>query len=138
MGGTPDTPVNVTGTLNSSDAGAIVIQVWRYIDPTTPLDVTTVSTSGSGGQPVPGAITPTSQHAVIVVMGGGAGVTCVDFTSSDLSNFTVYTGNGTHDAAVGMGTKDWTSGSFTAATFGGGEASASNARAAVVAALRPY
>ncbi len=138
MGATPDTQVTVTGTLNSADAGAIVIMVWRYIDPTTPLDVTTVSTSGSGGQPVPGAITPVTQHAPIIVMGGGAGVTCVDFTSSDLSDFTPFTGNGTHDVAVGMGWKDWTSGAFTAATFGGGEASASNARAAVVAALRPY
>lgn len=136
MGSTPDTSVNVTGTLNSSDAGAIVIEVWRYLDPAA-LDVAVVSTVGSGGQPIPGAITPVSQHALIFVLGCGAGVTCVDFTSADLSNFAVFTGNGTHDVAVGIGTKDWTTGAFTAAQFGGGEASAANARAAVVAAFKP-
>lgn len=138
MGPTPDTQVSITGTLNSADAGGVIIKVYRYIDPTTPLDVAVVSGSGSGGQPIPPAITPVSPRALILVHGGGAGVTCVDFTSADLANFLAFTGNGTHDVALGVGSKDWTGGAFTAAQFGGGEAGAGNARAAIVSALRPF
>lgn len=142
MGSTPDTQVIVTGTLNSADAGAIVIQCWDFVDPVNPIDTASpsnvVATSGSGGQPVFGAITPTTTKARILCMGGGAGVTCVDFTTTDLSNFLPFTGNGTHDAAVAIGSVEWAGGAFTAANWGGGEAGAGNARAAVVAALRPY
>jgi hypothetical protein len=55
MGDTPDTSVVMTGTLNTADAGAIQVQVYRGIDQTNPIDGVTF-TSGTGTtlpQPLP-------------------------------------------------------------------------------------
>lgn len=139
MGSTPDTTATVTWTLNSADAGAVWIEVWRLIDPANVLDVAVVTTTGNNGQPVPGASTPVTQHAPILVVGGGAAgnALATAFTSSDLSAFQTLARNNTHSVTIGGGHKDWTSGAFTAAQFGGGTTTAGNARAAASVALRP-
>ena len=139
MGSVPDTQLTVTSTLNSSDAAAVSIEVWRYVDTVTPLDVAVVTSSGNNGQPVPGAITPVTAHARIVVIGAGAAgnAAAADFTSADLSDFLSLLRNNTHSVTIGMGHKDWTGGTFTAAQFGGGNNAAGNARASATLALRP-
>lgn len=138
MGSTPDTQLTVTNTLNSSDAAAVLIKVWRYVDPTNPIDVAVVVTSGNNGQPVPGAITPAQPNAVISVVGAGAAgnAAAADFTSSDLADFISLLRNNTHSVSIAGGRKDWTSGAFTAAQFGGGNSAAGNARAAIAIAHR--
>lgn len=141
IGPTPDTTMTVTNTQNAVDAGAVGIQVWRYIDPTTPLDAAVVTGQGNDGQPVPGAMTPAHQHAPIIVFGAGAAgnAAAANFTSADLSGFQTLLRNNTHSVTIGMGYHDWTGVSaWQAAQFGGGNNAAGNARASFVAALRPY
>lgn len=49
------------------------ILVFRYVDPDTPLDVTTVETFGANGiLPNPGAITPVTNDAVVLALGGSS------------------------------------------------------------------
>src|SRR3990167_5514812 len=61
MGGTPDTNVTLSQTGSLSDAGRYTIDVFRGIDPTTPLDVAAVTATGTSSSAVnPGAITPTT------------------------------------------------------------------------------
>ena len=138
MGSTPDTQLTVTNTQNGGDAAAVLIKVWRYVDPVNPIDVAVVVTSGNNGQPVPGAITPAQPNAVISVVGAGAAGNAVaaDFTSSDLSDFISLLRNNTHSVSIAGGRKDWTAGAFTAAQFGGGNNAAGNARAAIAIAHR--
>ena len=138
MGAVPDTQLTVTNTLNGGDAAAVLIKVWRYVDPVNPVDVAVVVTSGNNGQPVPGAITPAQPNAVISVVGAGAAGNAVaaDFTSSDLSDFISLLRNNTHSVSIAGGRKDWTAGAFTAAQFGGGNNTAGNARAAIAIAHR--
>lgn len=138
MGAVPDTQLTVTNTLNGGDAAAVLIKVWRYVDPVNPIDVAVVVTSGNNGQPVPGAITPAQPNAVISVVGAGAAGNAVaaDFTSSDLSDFISLLRNNTHSVSIAGGRKDWVAGAFTAAQFGGGNNAAGNARAAIAIAHR--
>jgi hypothetical protein len=140
MGSTPDNGVVITGGTGDADqAAAIAIQVWRNVDPTTPFDVTsTTSTSTNTVDPNPPSITPVTSGAVIVVAGGGGHATTGTFTSGDLTNFLTVNGSDTHDATVGMGSYNWTSGTFDPVLWGfTGSDSTAYAAAAVTMALRP-
>jgi hypothetical protein len=145
MGGTPDTSITLTGgTLNTSDAGAVVVQVWRGVDQTTPLDVTETTATGINSALCdPPAITPVTNGAVIVSGGAGANNSVffdsnAGYSSSDLTGFITRTANDTNDVTIGLGYHVWTSGAFDPAqfTFAFSD-STSFSWAAVTLALRP-
>lgn len=140
MGSTPDTSVTVSGTGSIANAGAVIIHVFRGVDPTTPLDVSAVpAVASNSARANPPAITPTTQGAWIVAGGAGAHVDGTDtFTSSDLSNFRTAGADDTYDVTVGAGTAEWSSGSFDPAQFGfSGTDGTANSWAAYTLALRP-
>ena len=135
-----DASVTFGPTGSVEEAGAAAVHVWRGVDPTNPLDVaavTAVASTTFSGQPNPAAITPTTTGAVIIAVGGAAAATGAVFTSSDLSNFRTATSEDDCDAMIGIGSKDWTSGSFDPAQFGGGTTGPGDSWAAVTMALRP-
>lgn len=141
MPSTPDSDVNVSGTNNSNNAGGGTILVFRGVDPTTPMDATAVSATGSGSMiPNPGAITPVTSGAFVVAIGaGGHNATVPAYTSSDLSQFKSVKSDDTYDIQVGGGYIEWSgSGSVNPATFtqASGDSSAYS-WAAYTLALRP-
>ncbi len=141
MGSTPDTSVEVSGTLNALDAGGVVVHVFRGVDETTPLDVTSITATGTNSVLCnPGAITPSTAGAWIVAGGSGAHIAGTDtYSSSDLTSFRTVGSNDTYDVTVGAGLKtDWTSGPFDPAAFTWSDTSASTySWAAYTLALRP-
>lgn len=67
MGATPDTTVNIHES--SVRPQAYIIQAFRGVDSTTPLDVVVTSASGSTGMPDCGSITPTNDDTLILAVG---------------------------------------------------------------------
>lgn len=140
MGATPDTSVTIPASGNNADGQAYVIQVFRGVDPTTPMDATPTYATGSGAnnRPDPAVITPVTTGAWIVVTGGGAAATGGTYTATYLTNFLTFNGVDTNDASVGAGYYTaWTSGSYDPAAFTGGSATTSDSWGATTLALRP-
>lgn len=140
MGSTPDTAVTIPASGNNADGIAYTIQVFRGVDPTTPMDTTATYATGSGtnSNPNPAAITPVTAGAWIVCCGGGAAATGAVYTAGYLTNFLTYNGPDTNDGTVGSGYyTGWTSGAYDPAAFGGGNANAANSWGATTLALRP-
>lgn len=110
MGSTPDTSFTITsGSYSTTQAGTIAVHVWRNINPTTPIDVTsTTALHVSSIRPNPPAITPVTSGAVILAIGGAAHTGGVDtFGATYLSNFRTVGLNSTDDSTVGMGSIVW-------------------------------
>jgi hypothetical protein len=141
MGGTPDANVTIPGTGNNAFGEAYAILVFRGVDTSTPLDVTSVSAGGTGtGRPNPGSITPTTTGAWPVICGGGAAGTGANYTApaNYTTDFITANGADTTDAMVGAGYRsDWTSGAEDPATFTGGTTGANDSWTAYTLALRP-
>ena len=130
--------VTVGQTFSTSDAGGVCVQVWRGIDPNTPIDVTsTTATAANSGTPNPPDITPATTGAQIIVIGAYALNTGTVLTASYASNFAAVTAADTNDISIGMGSVTWTSGSYDPAAFGNASASTSASWAAVTMAIRP-
>lgn len=146
MGPSPDTTaVAANPTTASAWAAAFSVQVWRGVDPITPLDVAlTTATGGNSGHPNPPAITPSTLGAVIVVCAGACslnGGATLSQSGSELSNFIAVYGDNNdatnNDVTVAMGSKAWDgSGAFDPVALVG-NTSGSIAWAAATLALRP-
>jgi hypothetical protein len=142
MGGTPDTSVTVSPTLNTAFAGAVVIHVWRGVDTTTPLDVASTTAVGTNtDRPNPPAITPSTAGAVVVAIGGGSvenppGAVLTQ-PGSELSNFLSIKSDDVEGAVIAAGSYAWTSGAFDPVAWTGGNNHADSSWAAVTLALRP-
>lgn len=138
---TPDSVVTIPAQGNIADGQAYAVQVFRGVDPNTPLDVTPTYATGSGtnNNPNPAAITPVTAGAWIVVTGGGASATGTTlYTASYLTNFLTQNGADTNDGTVGAGYyTGWTSGPYDPAAFGGGSTNAANSWGTTTIALRP-
>lgn len=140
MGSTPDTAVTIPPSGNNADGIAYTIQVFRGVDPTTPMDATPTYATGSGvnSRPDPAAITPVTAGAWIVCCGGGAAATGAVYTAGYLTNLLTFNGPDTNDGTVGSGYyTGWTSGAYDPAVFGGGSVNAANSWGATTLALRP-
>ena len=140
MGSTPDTQFSRSPTGNVSDAGAIVIHVWRNVDPTIPFDVTSVTrVVASTGIPNANPITPTTTNSVVLVAAATAHNGATDtFTASALSNFRTVGSNDDIDVTVGMGSFAWTSGAYDPAAWTFSQTDSTTfSYAAVTMALRP-
>lgn len=139
---TPDTLIIFNGHPVAFQAEAIIVQVFRGVDTTTPLDVAaTTSSIIDSGLPNPAAITPISTNSIILVAGGGGHNDGVDtFTASYLTNFLTVGANSTGSSATaGMGWVNWTSGTYDPAAFTAtyGSNFTSFSSAAITMALRP-
>lgn len=141
MTATPDTAVTIPGTTNNAWAEAYTIQVFRGVDPTTPMDATAVSAGATGtGRPNPAAITPVTAGAWVVICAGGAAGTGATYTApADFTtNFLTANGADTTDAMVGSGYwTGWTSGAVDPAVYTGGTTGANDSWASYTIALRP-
>lgn len=141
MGSTPDTTVTIPGTGNNAFGEAYAIQVFRGVDPTTPLDVTSVSGGATGtGRPNPSSITPTTAGAWPVICGGGAAGTGATYTApaNYTTNFVTANGADTTDAMVGCGYRsNWSSGPEDPAAYTGGTTNAADSWTSYTLALRP-
>jgi len=140
MGSTPDTTFVLTnGTSSLSDAGAVAVQVWRNVDANLPLDSLLTATGIDSVLCNPPAITPNNTGAYIVSGGAGAHrAGAQTFSSSDLTGFISSGFNDSNDATIGLGYKQWTSGSFDPAAFTfSGTDNTPYSWAAATLALRP-
>lgn len=153
MGATPNTDVILPPTGSTTGAGAYGIHVWRYVDTTTPLDVTPQTFVASNGsstltansistlgtrQPNPPAITPITSGAVIVAAGGTAtGSIAAAYTNTGLDNFLTSFGDDTNDGVIGMYSANWTSGAYDPTAFTVASDVFQASAAAVTIALRP-
>jgi len=132
--------VTIPAQGNVADGQAYSIQVFRGVDPSTPLDVTSTyaTDSGTNNNPNPAAITPTTAGAWVVVCGGGASASNATAYTSSLSAFLYANGQDTNDAVIGVGYYDaWTSGAYDPSAFGGGNTNTANSWGATTIALRP-
>jgi hypothetical protein len=116
MSATPDTSITLTnGTRGDQFAGAVSVHVWKNVG-----SVTSSATASATGSVLcnPPSVTPTVAGSIILA--GGAGVHTegiATFSSSDLSNFLSSGGNDNYDVSIGLGSKEWQSGSFNPAAF---------------------
>jgi hypothetical protein len=143
MGDTPDTSITlIGGTSSTADAGAIAVHVWRYVDLTNPLDVTTTTAgSTSSAAADPPAITPVTPGAVIIPIGAGAHAQGTQyFASPEDAVLTFFTNgaNDTNDATVGIGAyREWTTGAYNPLAFRFSSATTTGSSASATLALRP-
>lgn len=142
MPGTPETAVRFAGgTGNNQDAGTYLIQVFRNVDSSTPIDVTTTTNTGINTRLAdPPSITPSTPGAWIVVVGACAGGTTATFTNpADLSDWRSDSQVDTNDSTIGGGYyTGWTSGAYDHAAFaGGGTDTTDDSWAAIAFVLRP-
>jgi hypothetical protein len=73
MGSTPDTSVVIPSNPDVGRVTTSLVYVWRGVDQTTPIDVTTTSTAGSNSITAdPPSITPTTPGALVLAIGGAS------------------------------------------------------------------
>ncbi len=136
---TSDTSITFGPTGDAADAGAMAAYVFRGVDPTTPLDVTVTTATGTGAaSPNPPAITPATAGAFIVCIGAaGHSAGTETFSTSGLVDFLTAGQNDTNDVTLGIGHKDdWSSGAYDQAAFSG-PFGFTESWAAMTIALRP-
>lgn len=120
MGAVPDANLVIPTSGSTTEAEAVVVQVWRGINTENPLDVDAITnTQPTTGIPNPYPITPNRPAAIIVVAAGAGHNGGTDtFTAAYLSNFLTVGGNGSaNDATVGMGWVEWPDGTYDPAAW---------------------
>ena len=143
QGGTVDTSLTIGRAANAAYGGATVVQVWRGVNTTTPIDTTTLTASAGNASTInPPAITPVTAGAVIIAGGCGTqGTTGSAFVvpSGMTNGVTVNADGTTSDIGVMIASySSWTSGSYDPAAVTGGSTSTSSSWAASTLVLRPY
>lgn len=143
QGGTVDTSLTIPSSANARNAQRWIVHVFRGVDSTTPLDVTSTYADGSGtGRPDPAAITPSRTGAWICAFYASAAATGAAYTAPTdfATNWLGNTQADTADVMTGGGYyTGWTSGSYNpAAISAGGTTGANNSWTATTIALRPY
>jgi len=105
MGATPDTNV-VTGT-NTSGTGsqALIVQVWRGVNTSTPIGANASAGAINGSLANPPAITTTSPNSRVIAIGtaGHSAGTVVYTQGGDLENFITVGANNSDDVTLGVG-----------------------------------
>jgi len=146
MGSTPDTSV-VANASNAAGSGSVAIAlVYRYVDPTNPLDIAYVAANHSvkvnGAQIAdPPAITPVSAGAkVLSVVCATGDTTPASVNPPTGPSLRAGQTNGGSSRGFRIGCADfaWTSGSYDEAVWTSTEIGASDASIAMVVALKPW
>lgn len=147
MGPSPDYVITVKGSSISGVIQAARATVWRGVNPSTPLDVTTAQANDVGSsQWDPPAITPVTTGAVILMCGGHTGAN--NFSQglhSPPVGVTPLTNIGAFDNInntpfLGLyqaANLSWVSGSYNAGMWSGSLSSAQDAWYSATLALRP-
>lgn len=137
LGATPDTAVTFNqGSGNEYTAG--VLQVWRGADPTTPIDNTPTSATGSSGMPNPPSYDTITDGALVIAIGFldddniASGSSAPSGYSNHLANDN--SGNADNASTLIASMEKALAGTENPAAFGG---SGSDDWAAVTFALRP-
>jgi hypothetical protein len=143
MGGTPDTTVSCNGSGVSTNVSVCAVQVWRNVNQTTPLDVTsTTATAANTGVPNGPAITPVTSGAQVVTVGGGTSDSAITDVTAPTGYGNLVSANPASDPGltfrIGVASKAWSgSGAEDPAAWGGFDTSNVNSWAAVTLAIRP-
>lgn len=139
MGATPDTILNHGPSPFTTDGSALVVQVWRNIDPDIPVDTYVSATNINSSLPDPPAINPVSDKSVVIITGGGVELDCsAAYTTSGMQNVVqTFSGATNVEARALIGSVDWTSGTVNVGAFGGMSSTTSAAWTSYVFALRP-
>lgn len=141
MGGSPDTSVAVKGSGDAAYGAATVVQVWRGAHQTTPIDVTSQTSTGSGSSTVDSpSITPVTSGAVVITCGS-----CASSTSQSSASAPSGYGNSlvaavqpaTSACTTVVASKAWTSGAENPGAWGSMSAGASGATCSASIAIRP-
>lgn len=121
--------------------GVAVVQVWRGVHQTTPIDVTTVTATGANtGRPNVPSITPVTAGAVILGCGlGTSSGAAINLTATGLDPVSAHNKDAIVSGCSGIiaAYTTWTSGAYDMAQFGGGSTSTSASWAAAAVVLRP-
>jgi hypothetical protein len=139
MGSTPDTTFPVVSSISTANAQTAIVFVFRGVDPTNPIDVTTTTaTAGNSRRADPPAITPITQNSTVVAIGaGGHTASSVNYTTTDLTNFKTLFSTDTYDIVHGAGYFEWTSGAVNPAAFSATSDSTDDSWCSATVALRP-
>jgi len=138
MASTPDTSAVCSGGGNADHGTAAVGYCLRGVDTSTPEDVTPVITQGTGQViPDPGAITPTTSGAWVVVFGSNNYSDPAVTVPSGYSNGTNKNANDAEDSTVAVASKSWTSGEENPAAWTGWSSVAASDWVAITVAVRP-
>jgi hypothetical protein len=142
QGVTVDTQITVARTSSTAYGGATVVQVWRNVDKTNPIDATgTPATGTNSSRANPPAVTPVTTGAVVVYGGAGvqpaaSGVAPTDANGGD-HVVSVKSDGSTADLGIYIASKTWTSGQYNPAANTNMATSTSCSWAAQTIALRP-
>jgi hypothetical protein len=137
---------DVTFTNGSSTNGFVGAYVWRGVNQTTPLDVTSTTATGTTSIPNCPSITSVTNNSVIIAIGTGSGSigtgtpNAVLTVPSGMTNFSqIRTGASTDNDVVGgfASYLQETAGAYDPAAFGGGNSDTRNSFCVVTMALRP-
>lgn len=136
-----ESTVTVTGDWRSASGSACVVQVWRNVNITTPMDVThTTAVHADTGTPDPPSITPVTAGAVVLGVGFATSGLIGDLTApSGTGNATAITNNDVTFVCslIMCAYKGWTSGAYNMAAFGNASTSRFLSAASMALALRP-
>lgn len=133
-------PCTGGGTGSTNNAGAYVIHVLRNVH-ATPLEQAVQGGSLFNTSEInPGSITPTTTGTWVYVSGVGALAAGAhgNYVSSDLSRFLTTSQDDTNAVNIGAGLFEWSSGTFSPATWtGGGTAAVTDSGQWLIAAFAP-
>jgi hypothetical protein len=146
MGSTPDTTCVTDGPNNAAYGGGAAVQVWRYVDTSSPTTGTGSGTSAlNGNHGDPPAVTPAVNNAVVVCGMTGSGATTATGTKTGPTNYTTYNvankGDGTGaDCYISINARALSGGSGASedpGAYSGGSTSTSDGYTAFTVALAP-
>ena len=140
MGSTPDTTFPIPSALSTSNSQMAIVSVWRGVDQTTPIDVSTVTATGIDSRLAnPPAITPVTENAIVIGIGATAysGTVYTFSAGGNLTGFVSASGSDTYDGALGLGYHEWVSGQFDPTAFSITGTTTSDSWASATLALRP-
>lgn len=141
MTATPDAEVGIDLNGASSDGGTAIVAVYRGVDQTTPIDVSSTTANGTGNDPNPAQITPVTAGALIVIAAQGtanaeapSGLTDAYLLDSvsDVSDSA-----GTPRVSGKIGSVPWTGGTYDPAVITCTNTETGTTWAATTIALRP-
>lgn len=137
MGATPDTGITFSGSGSTANAICAVFQAYRNVNKTDTFPVIETDYLSTSARPLPPPITPPS-GAFHILCGGGATHTRGNgpYTNSQLTTFGSTSANDTYDSTVGIGSIEWTGGTFTPVQFDWGLTDGSYGTPSFSAAMR--
>ncbi len=144
MGATPDTSVDVTATADAATAFSRIVEVWRNVDPTTPIDVAAQTSTDTGNtDAVLPAISPATSNAVVLTAAAIAVNTDTAATVtpgaglSNVQNKQTVSVNAADSSTVFIGSYEWSSGEYTPPALTVDRDTSEDSWAAATIALRP-